>query len=91
MKMLTWEFMILRYNNIHNLLFIAGLRLINSLETDDSVFRLPVPVADPGFPFGGADLQHVCFSVKMYVKMKELDPVVGGGGAGSAPWIRQWV
>ena len=43
-------------------------------------------MADPGFPVagGGADLQHGCFSAKTYVKMKELDPV-GGGGAPAAP------
>ena len=51
------------------------------------------PVADPGFPVGGAptrwgdtNLRHVHFSVKMYAKMKEIDPV--GGGAGG--WLRQW-
>ena len=31
-------------------------------------------------PFGsGVDLQRMCFSVKMYVKTKELDPMGGGG------------
>ena len=41
----------------------------------------PSPVADPGFPmggvhplWGGVDLQHGCFSVKM----KELGPIGGG-------------
>ena len=29
---------------------------------------------------GGANLRHVHFLAKMYVKMKEIDPV-GGGGA----------
>ena len=45
-------------------------------------------MADPGFPVGGvpshwrgADLQCGCFSVKTYAKMKELDPVGGGGQA----------
>ena len=39
---------------------------------------------DPGFPAGGidplgdVDLQCGCFSVKMYVKAKELGPVGGG-------------
>ena len=28
---------------------------------------------------GGMDLRHGCFSAKMYVKMKELGPVGGGG------------
>ena len=45
-------------------------------------------VADPGFPVGGgtdplgggANLWRIHFSVKTYVKMKEIDPV-GGGGA----------
>ena len=44
-------------------------------------------VADPGFPiggvptnWGGADLWHVHFLVKMYAKTKEMDPVGGGGG-----------
>ena len=48
------------------------------------------PGADPGFPVrgvptlgGGANLQHRCFSVKTYVKMKEFGPV--GGGRGRAP------
>ena len=37
-------------------------------------------VADPGFPIegGGVDPQCGCFSVKMYVKTKELG-LVGGG------------
>ena len=42
-------------------------------------------VADPGFPIrgghgpirGALDLQHGCFSAKMYVKMKELGPMGG--------------
>ena len=33
--------------------------------------------------WGGADLQRGCFSVKTYVKTKELDPVGGGGRAGA--------
>ena len=47
-------------------------------------------VADRGFPVGGVDplggvgLQRGCFSVKMYVKTKELGPV-GGVFAGHAP------
>ena len=47
-------------------------------------------VADPGFPVGGyravrggASLRCVCFSVKMYAKIKELDPV--GGDVPVAP------
>ena len=47
-------------------------------------------VADPGFPvggalthWGGANLQHIHFSAKMYVKTKEIDPV--GGHAPAAP------
>ena len=50
-------------------------------------------VADPGFPIGGGgggtNLRHVHFSVKTYVKTKEIDPVGGGGGAAAPPWIRQ--
>ena len=45
----------------------------------------PIAVADPGFPVGGRapvrggmDLRRRCFSVKMYVKMKELGPIGGG-------------
>ena len=44
-------------------------------------------VADPGFPVGrrapvrgGVDLRCGHFSVKMYVKTKELGPMDGGGG-----------
>ena len=46
-------------------------------------------VADPGFPvgrgvalsrWGGTNLRRRCFLAKTDVKMKELDPV-GGGGA----------
>ena len=36
-------------------------------------------MVDPGFPMGGVDLRCGCFSPKMYTKMKELGPVVGGG------------
>ena len=50
-----------------------------------------IAVADPGFPiggvpscWGGTDLQHGCFSVKTYVKMKEMDPV-GGRALAVAP------
>ena len=50
-------------------------------------------MADPGFPvgggapthWGGANLRRVHFLVKMYAKMKEMDPVGGGGGAPAAP------
>ena len=34
---------------------------------------------------GGADLRHVCFSVKTNAKTKELDPVGGWGHAPVAP------
>ena len=41
---------------------------------------------------GGANLQHIHFLGKTYAKMKEIDPVGGGGvRAGGAPWIRQWI
>ena len=70
---------------------------INSLK-QCYIVRKP-PVADPGFPvggggcqpiLGGCQLRRVHFLVKMYAKMKEIDPVGGGGGAGGAPpWIRQ--
>ena len=50
---------------------------------------LQQPVADPGFPvggapthWGGANLRRIHFSVKMYAKTKEIDPVGGGGGGG---------
>ena len=54
----------------------------------------PIAVADPGFPIGGGgvhplgegvDLRHGHFSVKMYVKMKELGPIGGGACTGHAP------
>ena len=35
--------------------------------------------------WGGANLQRVHFSVKTYVKMKEMDPV-GGGRGGACQW-----
>ena len=41
------------------------------------------------FRLGGADLRHVCFSAKTYVKTKELDPVGGGRMLAAPPWIRQ--
>ena len=51
-----------------------------------------ISVADPGFPiggapthWGGADLRHVHFLAKTYVKMKEMDPVGGGAHAGGTP------
>ena len=34
---------------------------------------------------GGTNLRHIHFSVKTYVKTKEIDPVGGGGRAGGAP------
>ena len=49
-------------------------------------------MADPGFPVGGAptrwggtNLRHVHFSAKTFAKMKEIDPVGGGGGRRGAP------
>ena len=32
--------------------------------------------------WGGTNLQRIYFSVKMYAKTKEIDPVGGGGGGG---------
>ena len=47
------------------------------------------PLGGGADPFGGVtNLRHVHFSAKTYVKMKEMDPVGGGGGGertGSAP------
>ena len=48
-------------------------------------------MADPGFtvggvdPLGGVDLRRKNFSVKMYMKMKELGPVAGVEGVGMFP------
>ena len=45
-------------------------------------------MADPGFPVGGgggANLRRGHFLGKMYAKMKELDPVGGGGARAAAP------
>ena len=62
-------------------------RLTNVHSTVFFIIHLDAfSVADPGFPVrgvlshcvGGANLQHRHFLVKMYVKMKELDPVGGG-------------
>ena len=36
------------------------------------------------FQLGGTDLRHIHFSAKTYVKMKEMDPVGGGGHAPAA-------
>ena len=54
---------------------------------------------DPVFPFwrgalallGGADadVRRRCFSVKMYVKMKELGPIGELKEGARPPWIRQ--
>ena len=49
------------------------------------------PGVDPGFPIGGvpaligggANLRHMRFSVKTYVKMKEFGAVGGGACAGN--------
>ena len=49
-------------------------------------------VAEPGFPvggalthWGGANLRRIHFLAKTYAKMKEVDPVGGGGHAPAAP------
>ena len=49
-------------------------------------------VADPGFPVGGrapvrggVDLRRGHFSVKMYVKTKELGPIGGTRAPGTPP------
>ena len=50
-------------------------------------------VADPGFPLGecrpgrGVPTPEAATFRKIYVKTKESGPL---GGAGGAPWIRQW-
>ena len=42
--------------------------------------------------WGGANLRCIHFLAKMYAKMKEIDPVGGGGvHASGAPWICQCV
>ena len=53
---------------------------------------LPYSVADTGFPiggmpthWGGTNLRHICFSVKMYAKTNELDPLRGLGCTVSTP------
>ena len=58
-------------------------------------FQELVAGADPGFPVGGhgivsggVDLQRRRFSVKMYVKTKELGPVGGGGDACAGKFCR---
>ena len=49
------------------------------------MIKCPYSGPDPGFSIGGRGpilggfgLQHGHFSVKMYAKMKELGPVLGG-------------
>ena len=44
----------------------------------------PRTVADPGFPIGGTDLRHVCFTAKAHAKTKELDPVGGSANVESS-------
>ena len=62
----------------------------NSFAVMDPAKILSESVADPGFPvvgartrWGGTNLQRIHFSAKTYVKtnakMKEIDPVAGGG------------
>ena len=60
--------------------------------------NVAIPVADPGFPvggaltcWGGANLRCIHFSAKTCVKTKEIDPVGGGAHASSAPWIHQCI
>ena len=66
--------------------------LLNShISHEMSQKHIPLTVADPEFPVGGAptrwgdtDLRHIHFSAKTYAKTKEMDPV-GGARAGGAP------
>ena len=56
-------------------------------------YRFYISVVDPGFPvgcgtnpvWGDTNIRRGCFSVKMYVKMKELGPVGGGGMSETLP------
>ena len=59
--------------------YSATYRPIGDIQRHESV-------ADPGFPVGGGDvdLRRGRFSMKMYVKMKELGPV-GGHAPGTPP------
>ena len=57
-----------------------------------------VPVADPGFPRGGANFRGRCtnllfckFFVQNCMKMKEFGPRGGAGASLARPWIRHWV
>ena len=63
-----------------------------NFQSDPKQWRIqdfPLGGADP---LGGANLRCIHFSAKTYVKMKEIDPVGGGGGGAHAvapPWIHQ--
>ena len=67
--------------------FVELLQLALTTVQIETACIVTFTVADPGLPVGGrraigggADLRHGCFLAKTYAKMKELDPVGGGGG-----------
>ena len=63
---------------------LFGDQYLFPTEKHGQNLKVELAVADAGFPVGGgggADLRHIHFLAKMYAKMKEMDPVAGGGGA----------
>ena len=68
---------------------IGSVHVLFLVESILSVADLGFPVGGGADPLGGADLQCIHFSAKMYVKTKEMDPVGGGRVPAVPPWIRQ--
>ena len=56
------------------------MRQVNTSSGGSRISRWGAPTR-----WGGVNLQCIHFSAKTYAKMKEIDPVGGGGGAGGAP------
>ena len=99
-KGITHLFLIIAHNACIKGTFISCL--FNNLHLEINVFdklyhteyMLSFAVADPDFPWGGADLvggrqlPRRLVSKNLYVKMKESGHVGGGHMPAAPPWIR---
>ena len=75
------EYLIKAFTDVCNCFYLSVNAVIPNLQWQWRIQDFPL--WGPPTRWGGANLRRIHFSVKMYVKMKEMDPV--GGCAPVAP------